>query len=385
MKLSCMQENLSRGLSVVLRAVASRATLPVTQNVLMTTDGGMLRLASTNLEMSMTTWVGAMVEEEGSITVPARLMSDFVNSLGADRVEMEIEAGSHVLKLRAGRAEASLYGTPASDFPPIPVVEEERVFQVDPRMLRSAIDQVDFAAAREESRPVLTGVNVRLSEGGFTLASADGFRLAVRNGALEQSADEVTVIIPASTMTELGRLLGDNQEPVELMLVPERGQLMFRVHGRDKTELVSQILQGTFPNYDQLIPQEYDTRAVLELPGMLRSTRTASIFARDGSNIVRMQFKPNGSEEEAGGKLVISASSQEVGEFEEELDVIELEMRKDDESKIAFNSRYLVDVLSELSGSRVTLEITSPSSPGVFKPTDSDDYVHVVMPMFVQW
>ena len=385
MKVSCLQENLDRGLSVVLRSVASRATLPVTQNVLMTTDGGMLRLASTNLEMSMTTWIGAMVEEEGSITVPARLLSDFVKSLGADRIELEIEPSSHVLKLKAGRAEASLFGTPATDFPPIPQVEAERVFQVDPGRLRSAIDQVDFAAAKEESRPVLTGVNVRLSENGFTLASADGFRLAVRNGVLEQAADEVTVIIPASTMTELGRLLGDNQEPVELLLVPERGQLMFRVHGHDKTELVSQILQGTFPNYDQLIPQEYETRAVLELPSVLRSTRTAAIFARDGSNIVRMQFKPTSDEGESVGRLTISANSQEVGDFEEELDVVELETKNGEESKIAFNSRYLVDVLSELKGSRVTLEISSPSSPGVFKPTDSDDYVHVVMPMFVQW
>ncbi len=374
-----------RGLSVVGRAVATRATLPVTQNVLLSIDGGMLRLSATNLEISMTTWVGAQVEQEGAITVPARLMTDFINSLGTDRIDIEIEEGANVLKIKSGRAEANIIGTPASEFPPIPTVEGSLFFQVDPRMLRSAIEQVDFAAAREESRPVLTGVNVRLSEGSFTLASADGFRLAVRNGTLEQSGDEVTVIIPANTMTELGRLLGDNQEPVELMLVPERGQLMFRVHGRERTELVSQILQGTFPQYDQLIPKDYDTRAVLDLQTALRAARTAAIFARDGSNIIRIQIKPGGEEQEAGGKLIVSASSQEVGEFEEELDVVELDMKKEDESKIAFNSRYLVDVLSELSGSRVTIEITTPSSPGVFKPTDSDDYIHVVMPMFVQW
>ena len=152
--------------------------------------------------------------------------------------------------------------------------------------------------------------------------------MAVRNGTLEQSGDEVTVIIPANTMTELGRLLGDNQEPVELMLVPERGQLMFRVHGRERTELVSQILQGTFPQYDQLIPKDYDTRAVLDLQTALRAARTAAIFARDGSNIIRIQIKPGGKQQEAGGKLIVSASSQEVGEFEEELDVVELDMKK---------------------------------------------------------
>jgi DNA polymerase-3 subunit beta len=383
MKISCMQENLSRGLAVVGRAVASRATLPVTQNVLLSAENGMLRMSATNLEIAMTTWIGAMVEEEGSVTVPARLLTDYVNSLGTDRIDIEMELGSRQLHLKSGRSQTNINGTDASEFPPIPTVEDAVVAQVQPSALRTAITRVAFAAATEESRPVLTGVEVKLNEGGFTMAAADGFRLAVQHGELVQSIpEEMSVIIPARTMTELQRLLSDNSEPVDIMLTPQKGQVMFRLQGGDTVELVSQLLQGTFPNYDQLIPQGYTTRAILDLQETLRATRTAAIFARDGSNIVRMHVMPSEEGEEAGGKLLISARSEEVGDNEDVVDVAELE---GEEGKIAFNSRYLLDVLQVLERGRVAIETTTSSSPGVFKATDSDDYVHVVMPMFVQW
>ena len=383
MRISCLQENLTRGLAVVGRAVATRATLPVTQNVLLTTDGGMLKLSATNLEISITTWIGAMVEEEGSVTVPARLLTEFVNSLGSDRIDIEMEQGTRVLQIKSGRSQANINGTDASEFPPIPTIDDAVVAQVQPSALRTAISRVAFAAATEESRPVLTGVEVKLQEGGFTMAAADGFRLAVQHGELAQSTpEEMSVIIPARTMNEIQRLLGDNSEPVEIMLTPQRGQVMFRIQGGDTVELVSQLLQGTFPNYDQLIPQGYTTRAILDLQETLRAARTAAIFARDGSNIVRMHVQPNDGDSDSGGRLLISARSEEVGDNEDVVDVAELE---GEEGKIAFNSRYLLDVLSVLERGRVAIETTTSSSPGVFKPTDNDDYVHVVMPMFVQW
>ena len=383
MKISCLQENLSRGLGVVGRAVATRATLPVTQNVLLSADQGMLRLSATNLEIAMTTWIGAMVEEEGAVTVPARVLTEFVNSLGGDRIDINMEEGSRLLQIKSGRSQANINGTDASEFPPIPTVEDAVVARAEPGALRGAIARVAFAAATEESRPVLTGVEVKLREGQFTMAAADGFRLAVQHGPLTQSTpEEMGVIIPARTMNELNRLLSDSNEPVEIMLTPQKGQVMFRLQGGDTVELVSQLLQGTFPNYDQLIPQSYTTRAILDSQATLRATRTAAIFARDGSNIIRMHVMPNEGEETSGGRLLISARSEEVGDDQDEVDVAELE---GEEGKIAFNSRYLLDVLSVLDRGQVAIETTTSSSPGVFKPTDSDDYVHVVMPMFVQW
>jgi len=382
MKISCLQENLSRGLAVVGRAVASRATLPVTQNVLLSVDQSMLKLSATNLEIAMTTWVGAMIEEEGSITVPARLLTEFVNSLPNDKIDLELDEGSGLLEISSGNSKAHINITDAAEFPPIPTVDDGLAAEVDPLVLKNAITRVAFAAATEESRPVLTGVEIKLEESKFTMAAADGFRLAVHHGALLKPVpEEVSVIIPARTMNELNRLIGDRDEPVEILMTPERGQVMFRVRGGDTIEIVSQLLQGTFPNYEQLIPQSYATRAVMDLPTVLRAARTASIFARDGSNIIRMHLMPSAADTEPP-KVEISARSEEVGDNQDLVDLDEIE---GEEGKIAFNSRYLLDVLSVLEKGKVALETTTSSSPGVFKPTDSDDYIHVVMPMFVQW
>ena len=382
MKISCLQENLSRGLAVVGRAVASRATLPVTQNVLLSVDQSMLKLSATNLEIAMTTWVGAMIEEEGSITVPARLLTEFVNSLPNDKIDLELDQGSGLLQISSGNSNAHINITEASEFPPIPTVDDGVAAEVDPLVLKNAIARVAFAAATEESRPVLTGVEMKLDSSKFTMAAADGFRLAVHHGALLKAVpEEVSVIIPARTMNELNRLIGDREEAVEILMTPAKGQVMFRVQGGDTVEIVSQLLQGTFPNYEQLIPQSYTTRAVMDLPTVLRSARTASIFARDGSNIIRMHLMPAAADTEPP-KVEISARSEEVGDNQ---DVVDLDEIEGEEGKIAFNSRYLLDVLAVLDKGKVALETTTSSSPGVFKPTDSEDYIHVVMPMFVQW
>ena len=382
MKITCLQENLSRGLAVVGRAVANRATLPVIHNVLLSVDQSMLKLSATNLEIAMTTWVGAKIEEEGSITVPARLLSEFVNSLPNDPINLQLDEGSGLLEISSGSSKAHINITDASEFPPIPTVDDGITAEVDPLVLRSAITRVAFAAATEESRPVLTGVELKLDESKFTMAAADGFRLAVHHGALLKPVpEEMSVIIPARTMNELNRLISDREEPVEILMTPAKGQVMFRIRGGDTVEIVSQLLQGTFPNYEQLIPQSYTTRAVMDLPTVLRAARTASIFARDGSNIIRMHLMPAEADTEPP-KVEISARSEEVGDNEDTVDLDEIE---GEEGKIAFNSRYLLDVLSVLEKGKVSLETTTSSSPGVFKPTDSDDYIHVVMPMFVQW
>ena len=377
MRLSVLQENLKRGLGIVGRAVATRSTLPITQNVLLSTDRSMLKLSATNLEIGITTWVGAMVEEEGAITVPARLLSDFVDSLPAERIDLNVTQRPKAVQLTCARSEATINGTDAEEFPPIPTVEEGLSAKLDVRKLRTAIAQVAFAAATEESRPVLTGVKLEMEGDEFTMAAADGFRLAVHKEKLvEPVAEAASVIVPARTLNEISRFLGDQDEPVEMMMSSAKGQALFQLKS---IEVVSQLIQGAFPNYGQLIPQSFQTRAVFDLQEFQRAARTASIFARDGSGIVRLQLVP-GSEGEQG-KIVISARAEEVGEHTDEIDT-EIE---GEEAKIAFSNRYLLDVLGVLERGKVALEATSPSSPGVFKPTATDDYVHVVMPMFVQW
>ena len=385
MRLSCLQENLSKGLATVGRAVASRTTLPITQNVLLTTDRAMLKLSATNLEIAITTWIGAMVEEEGSLTVPARLLTEFVASLPSERIDMVMAPGTKTLQLTCARSDGRIIGTDAEEFPPIPTVEEGLAAKLDPQVFRTAISQVVFAAATEESRPVLTGVKLELEGDQFTMAAADGFRLAVHRGDLVEPVEEpVSIILPGRTLNEVNRFLGDQESPVEMTMTPARGQVLFRL---SSIEVVSQLIQGTFPNYSQLIPQSYQTRTVLDLPEFLRAARTASIFARDGSGIIRVHMTPGPEDSplptEGGrsGKAIISARAEEMGENTDEVDTV----IEGDESQIAFNSKYLLDVLSVMERGQVALETTTPSSPGVFKPIGSDRYVHVVMPMFVQW
>ena len=377
MKLSCLQENLNRGLSIVGRAVATRTTLPITNNVLLATDDGRLKLVATNLEMAISCWIGAKIEDEGAITVPARLLTEFVSSLPNDTIDINLSPQTKTLGLKCARFEARISGVDARDFPPIPGVDEGINTKVEVETLTRGINQVVFAAATEESRPVLTGVSTRFEGDTLTLAAADGFRLAVFKLPLAEPIQSKTeVIIPARTLSELNRLMAGEEESVQITLNPNKSQVLFRLKN---VELVSQLVQGAFPNYSQLIPQSYNTRVIVSVDEFLRATRTASIFARDGSGIVRLVITPGS--ESGPGKISVSARSEEVGEDTGEIDATV----EGDEAKIAFNGKYLNDVLSVLRESQVALETTNPSSPGLIRPVGTENYTHVVMPMFVQW
>lgn len=377
MKLSCLQENLSRGLGIVGRSVATRSTLPITQNILLATEQSRLKLAATNLEMATTCWIGAKVEQDGAITIPARLLIDFVNSLPNDLIEITLPTNSHTLELKSGRFQAHINGIDAEDFPPIPKISDGMTTNIEAAALREGITQVVFAAATEESRPVLTGINAEFEGEQLDLAAADGFRLAVHKMTLVSPVDQkTTVIIPARSLNELNRLLGDQEEPVEIITNQQKSQILFRLKN---AELVSQLIQGAFPNYSQVIPQSYSTRAVVDINEFLRVIKMSSIFARDASGIVRLVITPGA--ELTPGKITASAQAEEIGGNVSEIDAL----ADGEEAKIAFNVKYLSDVLSVLHQAQVALEVTTPSSPGVIRPIGVDNYVHVIMPMFVQW
>ena len=376
MHLNCLQENLSHGLGVVQRAVATRTTLPITQHVLLATDGGRLKFSATNLEVAISTWVGAEILEDGAITIPARLLTDFVNSLERQAIEIQTTSPAKGIELKGEHVQATMNGADASEFPPIPSVDEGVSTKVAPKALRDAIHQVVMAAAVEDSRPVLTGVNVELEGSKLVLAAADGFRLAVHTtDLLEPVPEKISLIVPARTLAEVERLI-EGDDPIEIVVTPQRSQVLLRLKN---VEIVSQLIQGTFPNYSQLIPQEHSTRVVVDIGELQRATRTASIFAKDGSGIIRIEVAPASGA--STGKLTVSSRAEELGDNTGDIDA-EVEGA---EGKIAFNSRYLSDVLAVLGEGKVALEMTTSSSPGVIKPVDDDKYIHVVMPMFVQW
>jgi len=377
MKLSCLQENLNRGLNAVGRAVAVRSTLPITQNILLSAEQSRLKLAATNLEMATTCWVGAKVKKEGSITVPARLLIDFVNSLPNDLIEINLPAAGRILELKCGRFEAHINGIDAADFPPIPQISDGVTTTIEAASLREGIAHVAFAAATEESRPVLTGINAEFDGDQLNLVAADGFRLAIHKTTLGAPViAETAVIIPARVLNEVNRLLGEQEEPVEITVNEQKSQVLFRLKD---AEIVSQLLQGSFPNYSQVIPQSYTTRAVVDITEFMRVAKISSVFARDASGIVRVVITPGA--ELTPGKVTVSAQAEEIGDNVSEIDAL----IDGEEAKIAFNVKYLSDVLSVLHQSQVALEVTTPSSPGTIRPIGVDNYVHVIMPMFVQW
>jgi DNA polymerase-3 subunit beta len=224
---------------------------------------------------------------------------------------------------------------------------------------------------------VLTGVDLVVEGDKLTLAAADGFRLAVRTLKLKKKVSEKQeVIVPAKALSELNRLLQDQEEPVQMTFNANKTQVLFRLKD---VELVAQLIPGTFPDYSRLIPKDSTSKAVVEVRDFLQETKIASIFARDGSGIVRIMF--NASDNGSPGQMTVAARAEEIGDNTGVLDAAV----EGEPAKIAFNGRYLQDVLQVLDGGRVALETTGPSQPGVIRPLDNDTYVHVVMPMFVQW
>ncbi len=403
MKVSCLQDNLARGLSIAGRAVASRSTLPILSHILIATDEGRVRLSSTNLEMGIHCWIGGRVEEDGAIAVPARTIIDLVNALPPDRVDLRQEVRTMTLNVRCGRSEANIKGMDALEFPVIPVPEEiagtapVRI-TLDSETLRTAITQVAFAAAADEARPTLTGVHLRLEEGSsasgpfLTLAAADGYRLAVRRVPLPETdlpPAPFSVIVPARTMVEWARICGEfargreERPPVQITLPPDGNRILFQIQPPadapvQEVVLSSQLIPGNFPDYQQLIPRDWNTRLIAGTAELLKACQTARIFARDNTNTLILHIHP-GTDLEPG-RLVVSATSAETGS-----DVTELDAAVEgEEVEIAFNVNFILDVLSVISTPQVMIDIIAHSNPGVVRPVGGDDFTYVVMPMSLE-
>jgi DNA polymerase-3 subunit beta len=377
MKLTCLQENLKRGLATVSHAVAGKSTLPVLANVLLATDGGRLKLAATNLEVGITHWIGAQVQEEGAVTVPAKLLADVVSGLPNDRVTLTLDSRTQTVKVECGRFTNNIKGIEADEFPTIPTIaDKEPTASLPPDVLREAIDQVAFAAASDDSRPVLAGVLVRLRDNRLFLAAADGFRLATRTVSLpEPVAQASEFIIPARALSELARIASDAEGPVTLTVTPGGSQVLFHT---ENTELVSRLIDGKFPDVERIIPQRFETRTVLDTAELAKAVKLASFFANASQNVVKLTMEPGG--ELGPGKLVISAKAAEVGDNTGELDG----MVHGEGGQIALNVKYLAEVLGVIKTAQIAVESQSSQSPGVFKPVGQDGYIHIIMPMSIR-
>lgn len=373
MKVSVLQENLAYGLNIVSRAVSPRSTLPVLSNILVATDEGRLRLSATNLELGITCWIGAKIQEEGSTTVPARTFTELVGTLSDQQVEMSLSVRTQNLNIQSGSSNTDLKCIDSQEFPPMPAPDSDDGIPINVTDLKEIIQQVAFAASTDEARPILTGVLVTVNGDQLTLASADGFRLSVRKAILSSPISRpVLAVVPARALSELARIISDGDQVVTMTLPPDRGQVVFQMKD---IQLVSQLIEGAFPDYEQIIPQSRETRSVLSTSAFLKACKQAEIFAREGSHIARINITPGG--ELKPGSIVITGQSEETGSNQTEID----SSIDGSQLLIAFNVRFLREVLEVIKTPEVALETTVDTAPGVIRPVGEENFLHVIMPM----
>lgn len=374
MKVTVLQENLARGLSVVSRAVSPRSTLPVLSNILIATDEGRLRLSATNLELGITCWIAARIDEEGSTTVPSRTFSDLVNAMPSDQVQLNLDVKTQNLHVKGGASNNDIKCIDAQEFPPLPTPEMDSAVQLNVADFKEMIHQVAFASSTDEARPVLMGVLMHVEKDKVTMAAADGFRLSVRKAQLSNAVSQpINIIIPARALNELARVANDGEEPIYMVVPKNRGQVLFRVKD---VEVVSQLIDGTFPDYQQIIPRSYKSRTLVSTATLLKACKQAEIFAREGSNVARLDIKESKGEMQPS-EVEISATSEETGKNE-----TIVEATVDGGSVlIAFNVKFLREALEVIKTPNVALETSASNAPGVVRPVGDDNFLHVIMPM----
>lgn len=369
MKIISTKENLIFGLNTVGRLTGRNLQLPVLANVLIKTEKGRLKMAATNLEIGITTYLGAEIKEEGGITVPGRMLIDYLSNLSAKKIELSGEESKLQIKSEAGKS--SIFGIDEKEFPLIPEVKEESPLILDGLELKEAINKTVFAAALDETRPVLTGVYLTLEKSDskpvLKMVATDSFRLAEIAVSLEKEVNfGQPILIPSMALMELARLI--NEKTGQVMLCFGENQAEFKT---SQFSLVTRLLEGSFPDYQAIIPKEFKTNLVLEKEKFLTGLKLAGLFARDSGGTLKIKVEKDG--------LVLEASSQVLGEHQAK---IEAEV-KGEELTIAFNVRYLLDGLNALSGDKVEFQISSPTTPGVLRGQKQTNYLYLVMPLRV--
>lgn len=374
MNLSTNQENLAKALSIVSRAVSSRTTMPVLSNVLLDGKDSQLRLAATNREIGITCWIGAKVEDGGAITVPARLLTDFVNSLPPERVDMDLAVRTQTLGLKCAKFKANIKGFDHFEFPIFPTpAEDAQPFSINADELRSMIDRVTFAASDDVNRPTLTGVEVKLAGNQLSMVATDGYRLSVERREYD-ATDDVSVIIPAQSLDTVSKVAADAIGDVQLYISDTLA--IFAMTGSSdvrgswqRCEVVTELIAARFPDYNATMPKTWETRVTVETAPLLKSVQVAKLFARDNANIVRLSV--------GDGLLRLTATSPEMGD-----NVSELDANVDGPPiDIAFNCVLLAEALSHM-GQQTVIELTQPTRPGKLYTMGCEAaFVHVVMPM----
>jgi len=363
MKLKVTQSNLNRALSVVSRVAASRTTLPILSNILIKAEKNSLTVSATNLEIGITCTVVGKVDEQGSITVPARLMTEFVSNLPDGNIDIKLDNQS--LHIKSGKYQSTINGIPSDDFPTLPEIGGGSVGSIPANELKKALQQTVFAASSDEARQVLTAVYTHTYEGSMYVVATDSYRLAERR--LNSNEGEFGLLVPANTYQELLRAIDDSTDEVQYSY--DESQMMFRY---GDVQIISRLINGNYPDYRQLIPREGEIEFSVARDDFINITKVSSLFAKESAGSITLDVDEDTQE------VSIRSIASQVGE-----NTSRAEAKVKGSGNVTLNSRYLLDALNAYSGDTINFRFSSTTSPCVITSADKKDadYLHVVMPL----
>lgn len=366
MKLSVVQENLMKALSQISHVVSSKPSLNILNNVLLSAEASRLKLTATNLELALVYKIGAKVEQEGSTTVPTRLLTELITSLKNDKIQLSTT--NHNLTIKTQNFESSLNGISPEEFPVIPEIKKAADVTIDPQELYKALLKTSVAASLEEARPTLAGVYFNITGNSLTMAATDSYRLTEQTIAIK-SSKKISVIVPIKTIQELSRVLTNTEGKVSLLIT--KNEIIFNTN---EAQLTSRLIEGSFPDYKQIIPEKTDTKARLNKEEFLKTIKIANLFAQESAHTIKIDTNSQ-------GKLLVTSSAAQVGE---NTSTIETKISGPDIS-INLNAHYLIDALSALDEDQISLEFSGKINPCVIKPITNSkpdqNYVHIIMPL----
>ncbi len=375
MKVICTKADLSRGLATVGRAVTTKGTLPILANVKLSVEQGRLRLAATNLELGIQAWVNATIEESGYTTLPARILTDFVNFLPHQEITIATQEDTHESLVESSVSAARIRGIDPAEFPLMPQIDGDPALVLDAMTLKTMVDDIGLAASRDDDRPALTGIYLEVQEGSpgtLTGAAADAYRLAVENVPLVRESSPIDLLVPAKTLKDLASIL-PTQGQVAISITPNRGQVLFHTEGID---LASRLLEGPYVNFRAMLPDEYQVRAVLETSLLTSVLKTAALFASESERSVALSFRPQTQ------TMTAEASTIDLGTNTSTIPATYLDTSASEELEILLNVRYVTEALSALSGiPEVAFELRSRSRPAIIKPVGKKELLYLIMPM----
>jgi DNA polymerase-3 subunit beta len=366
MKITCSRKDLFEGVQTAARAVSSRSSLPILSHLLIRAQDNSLRLAATDLEIGVECSVPAKIEEEGSLTVPAKIISEVISTLPDNDVTLSVDENNRV-SLKCGTSDYQILGLPPEEFPMLPEVKDDMSFTIEKADLRSAIERTLFSVSQDESRASLTGILFILEEGELKLVSTDTHRLCLIVCPVDKSKGQTRAIVPGRAMNELHRVIPDEDGAVTVSV--SQSQILFAI---GNTVLISRLIEGQFPNYEKVIPQEFNRKVIIPTDQFQQSVRRAAIVARENANRIVLRT--------ADDKLTVTAESTSVGTAYEELDIV----LDGEDIEMAFSAKYLLDFLGVIGAESVEMQLGGSLSPGLLSPQDDESYSYVLMPMQIR-